>query len=101
MVAWSASGFESQASVKGSSILKVHLTIDRFEGRKKEIAVLLTDDGTQINFPKRLLPKGVKAGDILSFEIERDLVATRQVSEQTRQIQEELKHRDPGGDLKL
>jgi len=51
--------------------LNLRLSIDRFEGRKKEIAVLLTDDGTQINFPKRLLPKGVKAGDILCFEIGR------------------------------
>ena len=64
--------------------MNIRLSIDRFEGRKKEIAVLLTDDGTQINFPKRLLPKGVKAGDILSFVIERDLEATRQVSDQTR-----------------
>ena len=86
---------------KEAPTLKIHLSIDRFEGRKKEIAVLLTDDGTQINFPKRLLPKGVKAGDILSFVIERDLEATRQVAEQTRQIQEQLKHRDLWGDLKL
>ena len=50
--------------------MNLRLSIDRFEGRKKEIAVLLTDDGTQINFPKRLLPKGVKAGAILCFEIE-------------------------------
>ena len=34
--------------------------------------MLLTDDGTQINFPKKLLPNGVPGGDILSFEIERD-----------------------------
>lgn len=94
MVAWRASGF-------GGSILKVHLSIDRFEGDKKQIAVLLTDDGTQINFPKKLLPDGAKAGDILCFEIERDLEATRQVSDETRQTQDELKHRDPGGDLKL
>ena len=58
--------------------LKLRLSIDRFEGDKKQIAVLLTDDGTQINFPKTLLPKGVKAGDILSLTIERDAEATRQ-----------------------
>ncbi len=67
--------------------MNLRLSIDRFEGRKKEIAVLLTDDGIQINFPKRLLPKGVKAGDILSFEIERDFETTRQVSDQTRAVQ--------------
>jgi len=81
--------------------MKIRLSIDRFEGDRKQIAVLLTDDGEQINWPKKLLPRGTKAGDILAFEIERDLEATKQVSEQTRQIQEELKHRDPGEDLKL
>ena len=81
--------------------MNLRLSIDRFEGRKKEIAVLLTDDGTQINFPKRLLPKGVKAGDILCFEIERDPEATRQVSDQTRAVQDQLKKTDPGGDIRL
>ena len=81
--------------------MNLRLSIDRFEGRKKEIAVLLTDDGTQINFPKRLLPKGVKAGDILCFKIERDLEATRQVSDQTRAVQDQLKKTDPGGDIRL
>jgi Protein of unknown function (DUF3006) len=81
--------------------LNLRLTIDRFEGSKKEIAVLLTDDGDQINFPKKLLPKGVKAGDILSIQIERDPEATRQVAEQTRAVQDQLKKTDHGGDIKL
>ena len=81
--------------------MNLRLSIDRFEGRKKEIAVLLTDDGTQINFPKRLLRMGVKAGDILCFEIERDLEATKQVSDQTRAVQDQLKKTDPGGDIRL
>jgi hypothetical protein len=45
----------------------IRLSIDRFEGDKKRIAVLLTDDGTQIDFPKVLLPKGAKAGDLLAL----------------------------------
>ena len=81
--------------------MNLRLSIDRFEGRQKEIAVLLTDDGTHINFPKRLLPKGSRAGDILSFVIERDLEATRQVAEQTRAVQDQLKKTDPGGDIRL
>ena len=81
--------------------MNLRLSIDRFEGRKKEIAVLLTDDGTQINFPKKLLPDGVKAGDIITFEIERDLEATRQVSDQTSAVQDQLKKPDPGGDIRL
>ena len=85
----------------GAKLLNFHLTIDRFEGRNKSIAVLLTEDGDQINFPKKLLPKGVKAGDILSFSIDTDADATRQVAEQTRAAQDELKKTDPGGDIKL
>ena len=81
--------------------MNLRLSIDRFEGRKKEIAVLLTDDGTQINFPRKLLPEGAKAGDILSVKIERDLEATRQVVEQTRAVQDQLKKTDPGGDIRL
>jgi hypothetical protein len=81
--------------------LNLHLTIDRFEGDRKQVAVLLTDDGDQINFPKKLLPKGIKAGDILSFSIERDAEATRQVADQTRAVQDQLKKTDPGGDIKL
>ena len=54
----------------GDDFVTTRLTIDRFEGDKKQIAVLLTDGGDQINFPKTLLPKGAKAGDILSLSIE-------------------------------
>jgi len=34
----------------------IRLSIDRFEGDKKQIAVLLAEDGTAINFPKALVP---------------------------------------------
>jgi hypothetical protein len=81
--------------------LKVRLTIDRFEGEKKQVAVLLADDGTAINFPKKLLPKGVKGGDILWLTIERDQAATEEVARQTRAVQDELKKTDPGGDIRL
>jgi hypothetical protein len=81
--------------------LKTRVTIDRFEGARKRIAVLLTDDGTQINFPKTLLPRGVKAGDILSLAIEKDAGMTRQVARQTRAVQDVLKKTDPGGDIRL
>ena len=43
--------------------MSIPLSIDRFEGNKKQIAVRLAEDGTAINFPKALLPKGAKAGD--------------------------------------
>jgi hypothetical protein len=81
--------------------MKIRLTIDRFEGDDKAIAVLLADDGATINFPRSLLPKGSKAGDILSFTIARDLAATREVAEKTKAIQDDLRKADPGGDIKL
>ena len=46
-------------------IVTIRLTVDRFEGEGKRIAVLLAEDGTTINFPKALLPKGVKTGEVL------------------------------------
>jgi hypothetical protein len=79
----------------------IRLAIDRFEGDGKEIAVLLTDDGQTINFPRALLPKGAHAGDVLTFAIERDAGATQRVARETKAVQDELQSRDPGGDLKL
>jgi hypothetical protein len=80
--------------------LTIRLTIDRFEGDKKQVAVLLTDGGDQINFPKGLLPKGSKTGDIFSVTIERDTVAAGKLVDQTRTVQADLKKTDPGGDIK-
>jgi hypothetical protein len=79
----------------------IRLSIDRFEGDEKQIAVLLAEDGTAINFPKALLPKGAKAGDLLTLRIERDAAGTRKLAEQTRKVQDELKKTDPGGDVRL
>ena len=81
--------------------MKVRLAVDRFEGPRRQVAVLLTDKGVQVNFPKSLLPRGVKAGDVLSFEINRDVAATRAVADETRKIQDDLKKNDPGGDIAL
>ena len=77
------------------------LSIDRFEGPKKEIAVLLTDDGRTVNLPRWLLPKGAKAGDVLKVSLERDIGATAKVVAETKKVQAELSKRDDGGDLKL
>ena len=77
------------------------VSLDRFEGRNKSIAVLVTDDGEQIHVPRVLLPPGAKAGDVLSLTLERDADATRKLGEETRQVQKDLKKTDPGGDLKL
>ncbi len=80
---------------------RLTLSIDRFEGRDKEVAVLLADDGTPINFPRRLLPEGAKAGDVLALAIERDARATSRLASKTKQVQKELRKTDPGGDVTL
>jgi hypothetical protein len=90
----------SPGSIKEAA-LTIRLSIDRFEGDNKEIAVLLAEDGTTIDFPKALLPKGARAGDILTFQIERDAEATRKLAADTRKVQDQLKKTDPGGDLQL
>jgi hypothetical protein len=81
--------------------MTIRLSIDRFEGDDKEIAVLLTDDGQVINFPRALLAKTARAGDVLKLSLEPDTAATRRVAEETRKVQEELGKGDTGGDLKL
>jgi hypothetical protein len=77
------------------------VSLDRFEGNRKRTAVLIADDGTPINFPKVLLPKGSKAGDILTVTIERDQAATTELVERTKAVQDQIKKIDTGGDLKL
>jgi hypothetical protein len=77
------------------------MSLDRFEGKSKEIAVLVTDDGETVNMPKSFLPPAVKPGDVLTVSIGRDDEATRKLAAETRQVQDKLSARDPGGDIKL
>jgi hypothetical protein len=77
------------------------LSVDRFEGVEKSIAVLLSDAGEAINLPRSLLPPGTGAGDVLTLTIERDARATRDLAEETRQVQRKLAEGDPGGDIRL
>jgi hypothetical protein len=48
----------------------IHRSPDRLEGDRKQTAVPLADHGTPINFPKALLPKGARPGDVLTLRIE-------------------------------
>ena len=81
--------------------MTTRVSLDRFEGKNKSIAVLLTDDGESINFPRALLPPGAKAGDVLSLTLEADPEETRKLAEETRHVQKDLEKTDPGGDIKL
>jgi hypothetical protein len=81
--------------------VKIRLSLDRIEGDRKQIAVLVTDDGQEFNIPKGLLPKGTRPGDALTLQIERDTGATKGVADATKAVQDDLRKRDPGGDIKL
>ncbi len=81
--------------------MTIRLSLDRFEGKNKQIAVLVTDDGETLNIPKAMLPAGAKAGDVLACTLEVDAEATRKLTEETQQLQDKLSKRDPGGDIKL
>jgi hypothetical protein len=77
------------------------LSLDRFEGNSKQIAVLVTDDGQTLNVPRALLPPGSKPRDVFSVSLELDPAATAQLADQTRAVQDKLSKRDPGGDISL
>jgi hypothetical protein len=77
------------------------LSIDRFEGAKKEVAVLVADDGTSFDLPRRLLPPGTKAGDVVSLTIERDAKATTRLVAKTKKVQADLAKGDDGKDIQL
>lgn len=78
-----------------------HLTIERFEGDKNDIAILLTDDGDPVQLPRKLLPNEARPGEVLTLHLEPDPAATAKLSKETRAVQHELEQRDPGGDIKL
>jgi hypothetical protein len=77
------------------------LSIDRYEGSKKEIAVLVADDGRSFDLPRWLLPKGAKAGDVVSLSIDRDPGATAQLVAKTKKVQADLAKGDDGKDIQL
>jgi hypothetical protein len=81
--------------------VSVRLSFDRFEGNRKEIAVLISDSGETLNIPRSFLPAGAQPGDVLTFSLERDASATRKLAEDTRAVQDKLSERDPGGDIRL
>jgi hypothetical protein len=81
--------------------VSIHLSLDRFEGKSNQIAVLVSDRGEALNIPRSFLPAGAKPGDVLTLSLEIDPAATAKLAEATRSLQDKLGKRDPGGDIKL
>lgn len=83
--------------------------VDRIEGT---IAVLVGDDGSTIEVPKTLLPRGVREGTVLRVGLGSDgspdwSRASIDKEEQARRMNavrrqlDEMKRSDPGGDITL
>ncbi|MBI4812372.1 DUF3006 domain-containing protein [Candidatus Falkowbacteria bacterium] len=65
----------------------IELTIDRFEGDK---AVLKTDDGNIIVWPKNKLPAGVREGAILYFDVKNNSEAEKEKREVAKEMLNEI-----------
>ena len=81
--------------------MNLPLSIDRFEGDEKEVAVLLLGDGRTFNIPRDLLPRGVKAGEALTLSLERDPKAGEALAKKAKALRDDLGKTDPGGDITL
>ncbi len=81
--------------------MSTRLSFDRFEGKGKQVAVLVNDDGLTLNMPKSLLPAGAKPGDVITLSLEIDAAATAKLASETKRLQDDLAKRDPGGDIKI
>lgn len=80
---------------------ELHLTIDRFEGESRQIAVLVTDDEQTLQLPRSGLPTGAREGDVLRLTLEVDPTATAALRAAGQAVQDELRATDPGGDLRI
>lgn len=81
--------------------MNLPISVDRFEGDQKEVAVLLLEDGRTFNIPRDLLPRGVKAGDALTLALERDPKAGEAAARRAKSLRDDLSKTDPGGDITL
>ena len=85
---------------KESNIMIIQLIIDRFEGK---YAILESQNKNPLifNFPRSLLPKGVKEGTVLRFNIDLDEKETETRRKNIQEQLDNLKKKDKGGDIQL
>jgi hypothetical protein len=67
--------------------MQMLLTIDRFEGEK---AVLKTNDGQTIIWPKNMLPEDSREGTVLEFLIDTDLAIEDKKRKMAKEVLNEL-----------
>ena len=78
----------------------IKLVIDRFEG-KYVILESQNKNSLIFNFPHSLLPKGVKEGTVLRFNINIDEKETETRRRNIKEQLDNLKKKDQGGDIQL
>lgn len=61
--------------------------IDRFEG---DWAIVETENRLTFNLPRSSLPPGLKEGDVINIQVSIDLVATKERTEQSKRMVENL-----------
>lgn len=78
----------------------IKLIIDRFEDK---YAILESQEKNPLifNFPRSLLPKGVKEGAVLSFNIDLDEKETKIRRKNIQDQLDNLKNKDQGGEIQL
>ena len=59
------------------------LIIDRFEG---DWAIIETENRHTFNLPRFVLPSGIKEGDVISIQVEIDLIATKERAEKSKHM---------------
>lgn len=84
--------------------------VDRFEG---EVAVVEVDGDRIVDVPRWLLPTEAGEGDVIVVRVDADddgrklaelrvdREATERAREEARRLVDELRRRDPGGDIQL
>ena len=61
--------------------------IDRFEG---DWAIIETENRHTFNLPRCVLPTGIKEGDVISIQVGIDLVATKERTDKSKRMLDNL-----------
>ena len=78
----------------------IKVIIDRFESK---YAILESQEKNPLifNFPRHLLPEGVKEGTVISFNIDVDNKETERRRKRIKERLDNLKKKDQGGGIQL
>ena len=98
----------ARVRVRREAMTTAFYAIDRLEGK---LVIVVGDDGRSMDVERSKLPKGVREGTVLRVRIgpagpdwssaEIDRAEERRRREETKQLLDEMKKSDPGGDVKL